>query len=174
MDPSESIFAGLHPAASCSPAVLGCFTEAAFVSLARFHSPSTTRGEIRWSTEEGPLELEWAPPTPAQLASHANQIDATEQGAYAVAIGAVQEVGGYEVIGRAHHASGADLLMLPDGGSEDDLVRLEVSGTCDHSEVPRRLQSKMDQLGRGDLHRPGVAAVVSFDRLRVCVAEDPE
>jgi hypothetical protein len=63
--------------------------------------------------------------------------------------------------------------MLHDGDDPDNFVRLEVSGMAagagDEAKtaLARRLDIKIAQLGRGDLDRPGVAAVFGFELARV-------
>lgn len=124
--------------------------------------------------------LVWPATTDLTRASHGNPLNAIEHGAYAVACAAVGALSGWKVTGRAHHGSGADLLMLRDGDDPNNFVRLEVSGVAAGTgevglaSLRRRMTVKVDQLGRGDLDRPGVAAIVGFELATVLVSEVQE
>jgi len=61
----------------------------------------------------------------------ANEIDATEAGAYACVLAAVELTSGMVAVYRAETKTGADYYIVPAGNSVDDLencLRLEVSG----------------------------------------------
>ncbi len=102
------------------------------------------------------------------LASHGNEKDATEYGAYAVAIAVAHDLG-FKVIGRTHQGSGTDWLMIREGEPANDYYKLEVSGIARiNKEKPEsRLSSKVAQGSHGDLQRPGVAVVARFEDLRI-------
>ena len=162
---------------SLTAALWKSWTEAAAVSIERFHAPpppqhacTVSRGEVDLA-----LSVVWPPTDATMRASHANEIDATEMGAYAVAIAAVHAVDGWRAVKRAQHATGADLIMAkvedPDG-----FVKLEVSGVAagtgpsGHGALRTRLKQKQAQVRVGDLARPGFAAVVGFEALRVLIS----
>ncbi len=77
-------------------------------------------------TERGAL-LTWVPADETMRRSHGNELDATETGAYAVAVAALHAVDGWRNVRRAAHATGADLLMVRTDDPEA-FVKLEVSG----------------------------------------------
>ncbi|MBL8787985.1 MAG: hypothetical protein JNJ59_24030 [Deltaproteobacteria bacterium] len=119
-------------------------------------------GEVR-------LALRWAPASPEATEVHGDLIDATEYGAYAVAI-ALVDVLGFKVLGRAARGTGADWWIEPrwEGGGEDGAPwKLEVSGIDSGTGAVRtRLRAKVDQGRRGEYHRPGIAVVVRFCDVR--------
>jgi hypothetical protein len=142
--------------------------DAARVMLDRFHvSPQTF--EIAWS-QVRQLDLEWAIPQDIHRQTHANELDATETGAYGLAFVTAHE-GDYIVQRRAHHGSGSDYLLTRRGEPDNDFVRLEVSGVARGHGLAGRLREKVDQLGKGDLQRPGLAVVVGFEAATVYVEE---
>ena len=72
------------------------------------------------------------PPDVRTLNAHANEIDATEAGAYGVSLAAVEAISGLVAVRRAETLTGADWYIAPQGTDADDLescIRLEVSGT---------------------------------------------
>jgi hypothetical protein len=144
--------------------------DAARVMLDKFHvSPRTF--EITW-LEMMHMDLEWAAPQEVHRQTHANELDATETGAYGLAFATVHE-GDYIVQRRAHHGSGSDYLLTRKGEPDNDFVRLEVSGLAGGGGLRSRLRDKVTQLGNGDLQRPGLAVVVGFEAAEVCVEEVP-
>jgi hypothetical protein len=142
--------------------------DAARVMLDKFHvSPQSF--EITWLKMRH-LDLEWAPPQEVHRQTHANELDATETGAYGLAFVTIHE-GDYIVQRRAHHGSGSDYLLTRRGEPDNDFVRLEVSGVARGDGLSGRLRDKVAQLGNGDLQRPGLAVVVGFEVAKVCVEE---
>jgi hypothetical protein len=121
--------------------------------------------------------LAWAKPDDRMKRSHANTIDATEMGAYAIATLAVNAIDGWRVVARTATESGADLWMVGEDDAPDAQVRLEVSGIAKGRGVPgvtalrTRLEQKILQVTRGRADEPGVAAVVGFELARVLVSE---
>lgn len=59
--------------------------------------------------------------------------------------------------------------MVPHGEPDNDYVKLEVSGIARGSSGEGRLATKMDQVGGGDLDRPGVALVVGLEAAAILV-----
>jgi hypothetical protein len=53
-------------------------------------------------------------------------------------------------------------LLRRDDEPADDVVRLEVSGIVGFANAKTRLRKKVEELQRGNLKRPGVAMVVTF------------
>jgi hypothetical protein len=159
----------LRAMSSASPTMLAFYAETASVMLWRFHAPhkslelAETPGTWHRGEQSIPVILLWNEPTMEVLHSHGNEQDATEQGAYALAI-AVADALGFHVLGRAHHGSGSDWIMIPRGEPTNDYYKLEVSGMARAgTESPAsRLAAKVQQGSNGDLRRPGVAVVARF------------
>ena len=165
----------LGNAVTLSPAMVTAYSEAARVMLDHYHqSRERLEGLLVHDDDEKPLVLLFEPPNDQIHDSYANMQDATEYGAYAVAFGAAHETEGYVVKKRAHHGSGSDFLMVKDGESDENFVRLEVSGVgSPQGNLPARLQKKKSQLNSGDLLRPGVAVVVGFGAVRILMEDCP-
>jgi len=120
--------------------------------------------------------LPWENPSTAVLRAHANDIDATEQGAYAVSFAAIEALAGLVAVRRAETLTGADYYAAPLGVDADDLeacVRLEVSGVDagDESAVRRRLRQKLRQTEKGRSNLPALAAVVGFRERLIAIAQ---
>lgn len=148
--------------------------DAATVMLDKFHPspPPPTPLALQHDGAGASLMLSWRAPAPQVLEGHANEKDATEDGAYAVAIAAADHRG-YRVRRRAHQGSGADLLMTRHGEPQNDFVKLEVSGIARGDGVERRLTEKLEQVRGGDLQRPRVAVVVGFEAAMVLMRSTP-
>ncbi len=148
------------------------YVEAASVMLDRFHTvpPPPTSGRVLHDDEEHEAGVHWREPDDWQRRSHANDHDATEEGAYALAFAAAAALG-YVVRYRSLHGSGSDFVVTRIGEPENDYWKLEVSGTAegDDSEVRARLREKLGQVAGGDLRRPGLAAVVRFSKVVVAI-----
>ena len=159
-------------------AIADFYTEAARVCLDRHHRPptdfqvnkgdSSTLALVQWATTEERARRAWA-----------NETDATESGAYACALAAVELVDELVAVHRAETRTGADYYVAPKGTSPDDLedcLRLEVSGVDRGSDgvVRQRLTAKLKQAAEGDSNLPAVAGVVGFQtRLIMLAALDP-
>jgi hypothetical protein len=97
----------------------------------------------------------------------ANEIDATEAGAYAIALAAVELADGFVAVRRAETGTGADYYIAPSDDPGEDLeccIRFEVSGTDRGaaSEVAQRLRDKLSQAAAGASNLPAMAGVVGF------------
>jgi hypothetical protein len=160
--------------ATMSHFLLGYCSSAASAVIWRFHDASKSvqgtweqraAGAVATSIE---VELTWDAPTEDILQTHANQKDATEYAAYAVAF-AIADALGFKVIGRAHQGSGADWIMVRKGEPANDYYKLEVSGMAEiGTQTPAsRLAEKLAQGRGGDRKRPGVAVVARFEDVRV-------
>ena len=119
--------------------------------------------------------MSFAVPNDRTRAAHANEIDATEHGAYGVSLATVEDIAGLVAVGRAETLTGADWYIAPNGISLEDLencIRLEVSGTSagTSAEINRRLLEKITQASRGDSNLPAIASVVGFKALEVAVS----
>ena len=111
--------------------------------------------------------VEWEPPDERVKNAWANEIDATEAGAYACVLAAVELSDGLVAVRRAETGSGADYYIASPGTNADDLedcIRLEVSGV-DHGNttaVNRRLRNKLEQMAAGNSNLPAIAGVAGF------------
>jgi hypothetical protein len=96
----------------------------------------------------------------------ANETDATEAGAYACAIAALELSRGLYAIQRAETLTGADYYVAPIDSTEEDLenwYRLEISGTqLARIGANSRLKTKIRQAQRGKSKLPAIATVVGF------------
>ena len=150
-------------------------TEAASVCLDRHHaSPvdvelgrndATTVASVDWATPDAQTKLAWA-----------NETDATEAGACACALAAVELTDGLRAVGRAEILTGADYYIAPAGKDTDDLEecrRFEVSGVDGGGDqtIRQRLRAKLAQAKRGDSSLPATACVVGFRARRILLAD---
>jgi hypothetical protein len=146
-------------------AILEAKAEAAAVILWKFHATGApASGSWRHGDTTQPVELLWSEPTPDMHAAHGNELDATEDGAYAIAMAVADQLG-FQVVTRLHHESGADWVVAPKGGPRNDYYKLEVSGMARvGAEKPEtRLRAKVVQAMAGDYDRPGFAVVARFE-----------
>lgn len=160
-----------------TPALWASWTEAAAVTFERFHDgPPQACLVDRGLGGEDEATLHWRRADERAQRSHANTIDATEVGAYAVATLVVHALDGWRVIARTPTESGADLWIARESDGPDAQVRLEVSGVAEGQgragvqAVRTRLKQKVAQLAAGNRDEPGIAVVVGFQLLRVCVS----
>ena len=147
------------------------YADAAVLCLERTHMPPVI---ISLESDEGVSScgLEWKSPTPSARASWNNLDDAVRDGAYSLALAAVESEYGFVSLMRAETKTGADYYVGPPGTDVEQAYRLEVSGTqLKHAEVSRRLIAKLDQANRGNSDRPAYACVVGFHVLRIAIQE---
>lgn len=161
-----------HP--GVTKALGDAYAEAASVCLSRHHeSPIDVEAEYRSDGSE--CVLPWAAPTASVLRAHANETDATEQGAYAVSFAAVEALAGLVAVRRAETLTGADYYVAPLGADIDDMetcLRMEVSGVDagDASAVRARLRQKLRQTEQGRSNLPALAAVIGFREKLIAIA----
>jgi hypothetical protein len=158
-----------HP--GLSRAVAASYCEAAQVCLARHHQPPTT---FRLQAGEDAREavVEWELPPDRARAAWANQTAATESGASALVLAAVEEALGLVAFSRAETRSGADYLMVPANASSPDLesaVRLEISGVDRGPPrlVYERVRRKIEQVLRGTGELPALVGVAGLSSRRI-------
>ncbi|MHB8577224.1 MAG: hypothetical protein ACYDCQ_18080 [Dehalococcoidia bacterium] len=127
--------------------------------------------------------VRWQTPSQLVLDTWHNRDDATRDGAYAVAIAAVQQHLGLFVRRRAETQTGADYYITPrpaDTGDDDtadvDLeepwLRLEASGIdrCPTiAELRTRVLRKEAQTRRGASVLPAIVGVVAFSMPRIAI-----
>jgi hypothetical protein len=120
--------------------------------------------------------VKWDDPDECCRAAYANEIDATEWGAYCCALATTELLRRLVAIYRAPTGTGADYYLNDAEGQHEDLetaVRLEVSGT-DQGTVPQiraRLLAKINQAREGASNLPALAAVVGFKSSRVALSD---
>lgn len=151
---------------------------AAAVCLARFHDLPPTRLMVRWNDSRARrFELIWEYPSDRQRATNMHEIDATEDGAYAVVLGSVDGRLGYVTIGRTEARSHSDWYLVPASSDtpdlfdldRDDLERIEISGVSDDDDgkLRDRIREKLAQARGGDPAIPAMVGVVGFRTARV-------
>lgn len=99
--------------------------------------------------------------------SHNDAERATENGAYGVALLALQELTGLTVLLQSRRGSGFDFWLGPETGYLfQEGVRLEVSGIRrgDETSIRRRLRSKLRQTEQSRQLAPAYVAIVEFSR----------
>ena len=166
--------ASRHPGLTTSLADHQC--EAAGVCLARFHALPPSILTVHAPGVDRRYELIWRFPTQVEVAANANEDDATEAGAYAVALAAVDVHLGLVTIGRTYRRSGADWHLRPypvvervfdiDG---DDVVRLEVSGVSDDDDAKMRERARVKRAQAAARPGPALVAIVGFRSPRVLI-----
>jgi hypothetical protein len=162
-----------HP--GLTKAIGDSYAEAAAVCMHRHHvSPADVSAVVRDLATE--CILHWDAPSNGVLRAYANEIDTTEQGAYAVSLATTEAVVGLVAVSRAETMTGADYYVAPIGSNLEDLetcIRLEVSGVSAGSEavVQARLRQKVVQTEKGKSNLPALAAVVGFKERLIAIAK---
>lgn len=122
--------------------------------------------------------LEWDEVTERARWAHRGGTRATEDGACALAVLALGELLGHEVVERSKIGEGCDYWHAPkgtvdpsEGVSFEECSRLEVSGILhgSDSEVKKRVRKKVQRVVRVDQDRPGFIMVVEFSTPRIRV-----
>lgn len=150
------------------------YAEAASVCLSQHHQ-SPIEVATHYKKRESNCVLPWNEPTSAVLRAYSNELDATEQGAYAVSFAAVEVLAGLVAVRRAETLTGADYYVAPIGTDPDDMescLRMEVSGvgTGNESVIRARLRQKLQQTEKGRSNLPALAAVVGFRERLIAIA----
>lgn len=165
--------AARHPGISAGVGL--SYEEAARVCLDRHHTPPTAF-TVRDNGTESEADASWVGADIALRRAWANDIDATEAGAYALAVAAIELRRGLIAVRRAETRTGADYYVDDPNASPDDLesaIRLEVSGTSDGDAgvIESRLKQKLNQTSKGDSNLPAMAVVVGFAQRRIVAAD---
>lgn len=163
--------------------VAACYAQAVSVSLDRHHDPPGTI-TVSWNGSSSvPYILNWTPPVDRELAAWKNDDDATRDGAYGLALGAVEVQVGFVALARAQRRSGADYYVGAPGShvnatdGELDLEEahlLEISGIakCEtHAQLSKRMRQKVRQVQRGSPDTPALVAVVAFNLPSVALCD---
>jgi hypothetical protein len=158
-----------------SDGISASYSEAACVCLDRHHT-SPTAFKVRDNTKNDVAGVKWIKANRRIANAWANKDDATEAGAYGLALAAIEVMRGLVAIRRAETKTGADYYLGPIGSSLDDLevsYRLEVSGTDEGgaSIIDARLKQKIDQALNGNSNLPAIASVVGFAALKIAFAD---
>lgn len=161
-----------HP--GLTPALAQTYVEAACVCLARHHQPPVLFS-VNNAGNQSNRTVVFLIPDERTRNANANEIDATETGAYGLSLAAIESVAGMVAVRRAETRTGADWYISPNGELLEDLescIRLEVSGISagTSSDVNRRLQEKIAQAAKGKSNLPAIAAVVGFKVLEVAIS----
>ncbi len=158
------------------PSTAANYLDAARVCLDRHHS-SPVNFALSNDQQITQTQLNWRPTTDRARNAWANLEDATRDGAYALALAAIEQLRGLVAVRRAQSRTGADYYISPIGQDPDDFepcYRLEVSGT--HLSTPaiqQRLRQKIIQTQIGSCPLPAIAAVVGF-REKVIIIQTVE
>jgi hypothetical protein len=150
--------------------VCKAYADAARVCFSRHHkSPQVLLVDDDGARSD--WRVVWENPTLAVQRSHANTDDATRDGAYAVALSALEATRGLLALQRAERRSGADYLVVPPGSDLlEDAIRFEVSGTdLSEPDVRSRMREKRQQLMASRRDLPGLACVVGFKIKQVLI-----
>lgn len=153
--------------AGLTEAVAAAYEEAARVCLDRHHFSPIEMVIDDTADGASPAVVEWTATDLRTRDAWANEIDATELGAYACALGAIEVKRGLVAVRRAETRTGADYYIARPGEGAEDLeecYRFEVSGVNEGSEsiTRARLKTKIAQAAAGDSNLPAIAAVVGF------------
>ena len=156
-------------------AISDSYIEAAGVCLDRHHR-SPTDFDLDRSGSQSTVVVAWQPPDARTRDAWANETDATEAGASACALAAIELSDGFVAVRRAEVRTGVDYYVAQPGASVDDLEdcrRLEVSGVDRGPEpvVRQRLDAKLRQAAKGDSNLPALAAVVGFKARLIAMAD---
>lgn len=140
-------------------------SEALRVCLDRHHQ-SPTDFDIINDGQTLSAEADWRPTDSQTRRAWANEIVATEAGAYACILAAFELTEGLLAVERADTGTGADYYLASAEDSEDleSALRVEVSGLNAGSptEIRSRLKQKVDQAAAGASALPALAGVVGF------------
>ena len=151
------------------------YSEAARVCLDRHHS-SPAEFCIKDNETEVRAIAKWLNSDERTKNAWANEVDATEAGAYGLALAAIEEMRGLVAIRRAETLTGADYYLADPNITLEDLentCRLEVSGTDvgNKTVIKDRLHKKVEQARKGKSNLPAIASVVGFAALQIISAD---
>jgi len=146
--------------------IAGAYHQAVRVCMDRHHV-SPTEFTIKDGVQSMVAFVLWEATDDRMKAAWANEIDTTEQGAYAMVLAAVELMYGLVALRRAETTTGADYYVGPPGTGTDDfesMYRLEIAGRDRASDrmVYAALLEKVEQARRGRSNLPAMAGVVGF------------
>ncbi len=160
------------------------FYEAAQICLSRHHA-SPIVFSVTHNQQTIEAVSQWDEPSSRTSRSQGNQNDATEYGACAISIAALEITTDFVVTARMESLSGGDFYIAPkssipndfeedyEPGLLDSAYKLEVSGIDEGSQavVSTRLRNKIQQTQDGNCHLPAIASVVEFSNKIVVSTE---
>lgn len=153
--------------------IADAYVAAARVCLDRHHASPVrvTIGKAKTNTD---AEIQWERADDRMRGALNNEIDTTEDGAYACVIAAVELSEGLYAVRRAETGTGADYYVAPAGKGVEDLEdcwRLEISGTDRGTKtaVERLLRRKVQQTRDGSSNLPALAGVIGFEVLSILI-----
>ena len=159
---------GLTPA--CGTSLAEC---AAVCLENREHEIGVTFHLTGMRSEQFPIH--WPPVDERTRRSYNDLQEATERGAYGIAILVVHDLTGKVVVERSKKGPGFDFWL---GNEDDDLLfagklRLEVSGILSGPApvIQSRVKQKKEQIRPSGHLGPGYVAVVEFGRPTACVEQ---
>jgi hypothetical protein len=131
---------------------------------------------LRDNSKDAVANALWVRADGRTINAWANRDDATEAGAYALALAAIEVMRGLVAVRRAETRTGADYYLGDPSITFEDLeasFRLEVSGTDEGGEsiIRGRLREKLDQAKRGHSNLPAIASIVGFSVLQIVSAD---
>jgi hypothetical protein len=139
------------------------------------HHTAPAEFQIESRGEAQPVELGWTPSDNLLKRSYLNEEDAKRDGAYAIALAAVEQLENMVGVARCETKTGADYYVMPVGSDPENYLedgyRLEVSGSdSEERDVRYRLRLKQKQASNGKSSLPAFAAVVGF-RIKLVLLE---
>jgi hypothetical protein len=155
--------------------IASVYEEAARVCLGR-HYKSPQRMALRDQSNELDCAVEWIDVDARTANAWANTDDATRDGAYGIALAAVELSRGLVAVRRAETRTGSDYYLGDPNEPAEDLetsARLEVSGTDkgDETAMETRLRQKIAQARAGNSNLPAIATVVGFLALTILTSD---
>ncbi len=148
--------------------------EAAGVCFDEQDHPCPTELDLAMGGGNGTARVSWREPSEQVKRSWADEPFATEQGAYAVAIGLAREARGLVALERSRRFNGFDYWLGEDEQTLfADKVRLEVSGIRHgtDAQIKARVKQKVEQVAVSDGELKGLVIVVEFGKPRAEVVE---
>lgn len=168
------VFESLGERHQIDGAQLDTCSNAARVRLDAHHAPPS-EFQLESRGEAQPVELGWTPSDNLLRRSYLNDDDAKRDGAYAIALAAVEQLENMVGVARCETKTGADYYVMPVGSDPENFLedgyRLEVSGSdSEEREVRYRLKQKQKQASNGKSSLPAFAAVIGF-RVKLILLE---
>ena len=163
-----------QPHTGLTPAKRDTLSEAAVICLEEQSHESGVELAVSGAFDEKFI-LEWDAATERMIRCYADKEEATEDGAYCVAIITIAELTSLLVTQKSRKGNGFDFHL---GNSEDkrnflDTTILEVSGIRNGSEstIKKRMAEKNERLNSYQNRLPGYIAIVEFGTPLVDVLE---
>jgi hypothetical protein len=155
--------------------IASVYEEAARVCLGR-HYMSPQQIALRDESTELDCAVAWVDVGARTANAWANTDDATRDGAYGIALAAVELSRGLVAVRRAETRTGSDYYLGDPNDPAEDLetiARLEVSGTDAGNEtvMQTRLRQKIAQARAGNSNLPAIATVVGFLALTILTSD---